>query len=132
MAGAAFWPSTLPMRIGREVDGFVIEMIDSVGLPGRAGDRTSLDAEDGTMACSNDGRVGLRASRGLVALTDVTEPLMMARRRRRSSKGAPAAAVWSILNVRTERGVPGTGDLADKSECDPCFDTERGPLRNTV
>lgn len=131
MAGAAFWPSTLPMRIGREVDGLVIETIDSVGLPGRAGERTSPDAEDGRMACSNDGRVGLRASRGLVAFTDVAEPLMMAKRRRRSSKGAPAA-VWSILNVGPERGVPGTGDLADKSECDPCLETERGPLRKTV
>ena len=120
------------MRIGREVEGFVIEMIDSVGLPGRAGERTSLDAEDGTMACSIEGSVGLRASRGLVAFTDVAEPLMMAKRRRRSSKGAPATAVWSMLNVRPERGVPGTGDLVDRSECDPCLETERGPLRNTV
>ena len=46
-AGAAFWPSVLPTcsRLGgpRETE-LVVEMIDSVGLPGRAG--TGLGAAE--------------------------------------------------------------------------------------
>lgn len=119
-AGAAFCPSILPMCnlcIPPRND----EVTDSLGLLGRSRvcgtSETAPDIEEGIAGDSGTVSVGLRTSRALGETErDVAEPLIIASRRRRSSKGAPAADdPWSILMVRLERGVPSMG-VRDKSD----------------
>lgn len=90
IAGAALALSIEPMlNLGRMDTEFVVETTDSVGLPGLIG------TEGGRSWITEGRRTGCGRSRPTAELSDELDPLIVASRRRRSSKGAPpAAASW--------------------------------------
>ncbi len=118
MAGAAFCPSP-PMGkrcIARSADEFVVDTVDSAGLPGRSivwGRSGCTWVADGPAAAAavsmeSGWGMGLLASRDPGTARLLWEPLISASRLRRSSNGAPAEeGPWSMLRVRCVRGVPG-------------------------
>lgn len=89
IAGAAFWPSidpTLNLLGGRKDTEFVVDTIDSVGLPG--GTSTTGDIVVLEVCCTTG--TDMRGSCG-EEFTETFDPLIVANRRLRSSKGATAA-----------------------------------------
>lgn len=99
MAGAAFWPSVLPICrrcVGLRATEFAVDTTDSVGLIERSVVTAILSGEEAVATGLGDNEL-----RGECAtLRDDAEPLMVASRRRRSSKGAPVTLPCSALDIR--------------------------------
>ena len=94
IAGASLAPSAEPiLNRGRIDTEFVVDTTDSVGLPGLIG------TEGGSSWTVGGRRRGAGRSRIPPELIDELDPLIVAKRRRRSSKGAPPT-VKSLLETR--------------------------------
>ena len=89
MAGAAFALSTVPMlKRGRTDTEFVVETMDSVGLPGLIGRE---GGKSDTFVIKRGG-MGVRSVAAAALVNDRFDPFIDSSRLRRSSNGAPVFA----------------------------------------